>query len=122
LIKRPFERIITEKSDPFSNQQGPVNAKEIAMRLACGCFIVPKEILDRFAKDKKLSETTRKSFADTSDREKIWRTLRAAHNVATKASIATMGMSAAVESPFMTAPTRRPSPARQCPIPAVRRT
>jgi Zn-dependent metalloprotease len=96
LIKRPFERILTEKSDPFSNQQGPVNAKEKAMRLACGCFIVPKEILDRFAKDKKLSETTRKSFADTSDREKIWRTLRAAHNVATKASIATMGMSAAV--------------------------
>jgi Zn-dependent metalloprotease len=68
------------------------------MRLACGCFIVPKDVLDRFAKDKKLTEATRKSFADTSDREQIWRKLRAAHNLATKASIATMGMSAAVAS------------------------
>ncbi len=66
------------------------------MRLACGCFIVPKDVLDRFAKDKKLSEATRKSFADTSDREAIWRKLRVAHNVATKASIATMGVSKAM--------------------------
>jgi Zn-dependent metalloprotease len=62
------------------------------MRLACGCFIVPKDVLDRFAKDKKLSEATRKSFADTSDSEATWRKLRAAHSVATKASIATMGL------------------------------
>jgi Zn-dependent metalloprotease len=64
------------------------------MRLACGCFIVPQEVLDRFAKDKKLSEATRKSFADTSDGEQIWRRLRAAHTVATKAGIASRGMSA----------------------------
>ena len=66
------------------------------MRLACGCFIVPKDVLDRFAKDKKLSEATRKSFADTSGYEAVWRKLRAAHNVATKAGIATMGLSKAM--------------------------
>lgn len=66
------------------------------MRLACGCFIVPKDVLDRFAKDKKLPEASRKSFADTSGQEAVWRKLRMAHNVATKATIATMGMSAAV--------------------------
>jgi Zn-dependent metalloprotease len=64
------------------------------MRLACGCFIVPKDVLDRFAKDKKLSEATRKSFSDTSDGEQIWRRLRAAYTVATKASIASRGVSA----------------------------
>jgi Zn-dependent metalloprotease len=66
------------------------------MRLACGCFIVPQDVLDRFAKDKKLSEASRKAFADTSGYEQVWRKLRAAHNVATKGSIAAMGISAAV--------------------------
>jgi Zn-dependent metalloprotease len=66
------------------------------MRLACGCFIVPKDVLDRFATDNKLPEASRKAFADTSNYEKVWRQLRVAHNIATKASIATMGISAAV--------------------------
>lgn len=66
------------------------------MRLACGCFIIPKDVLDRFARDASLSAATRKAFADTSDQEAIWRKLRAASNVATKETLAVRGVSATV--------------------------
>ena len=63
----------------------------------CGCFIIPKDVLDRLANDKKLSAETRKSFADTSSLESSWRKLRDAHVAATLARgpmLASMGMAA----------------------------
>jgi Zn-dependent metalloprotease len=54
------------------------------MRLACGCYIVPPSVLDRFASDRSLSEETRQAFAETRQLEAAWRKLRAAHAVATR--------------------------------------
>jgi Zn-dependent metalloprotease len=45
--------------------------------MSCQCFIIPKDVLDRFAKDTNLSDTERKHFADASRFEKEWRKARA---------------------------------------------
>jgi len=58
------------------------------MRLACGCYIVPPSVLERFAKDRSLPQDTRKAFADTEQLEGAWRKLRMAHSVATRARMA----------------------------------
>jgi Zn-dependent metalloprotease len=42
----------------------------------CHCFIIPHDVLDRFAKDKKLSAAQRKAFADAAKFEKEWRKVR----------------------------------------------
>lgn len=47
--------------------------------MSCDCFIIPKDVLDRFAKDKSLSDGERKAFADAADFEKSWRAARAAN-------------------------------------------
>jgi Zn-dependent metalloprotease len=47
--------------------------------MACTCHIIPKDILERFARDKKLSATQRKSFADAAKFEDQWRKLRVEH-------------------------------------------
>ena len=52
--------------------------KEIDM-LHCQCFIIPPDILQRFAKDKTLSDSDRKTFADAAQFEKEWRKARNAH-------------------------------------------
>ena len=44
----------------------------------CQCFIIPADVLKRFANDKKLSAEQRKSFADASKFEKEWRQQRLA--------------------------------------------
>src|SRR5262249_6479641 len=64
----------------------------------CGCFIIPKHVLERFAKDKKLSAEQRKSFADATELEEAWRQARVAKtNIARLAlSVLPMGMTAAV--------------------------
>ena len=46
----------------------------------CQCFIVPADVLERFAKDKKLSEEQRKSFVDTAKLETEWRKTRDAQS------------------------------------------
>jgi len=43
------------------------------MVLCCACAIVPTSILDRFAADEALSETTRAAFANASNHAKGWR-------------------------------------------------
>ena len=43
----------------------------------CSCFIVPKRVLERFAKDKKLSAEQRRYFADAAKLEDEWRKTRA---------------------------------------------
>ena len=45
---------------------------------ACMCFIIPTSVLDRLSRDKKLSATERKTFADSAKYEKEWRKLRVA--------------------------------------------
>jgi Zn-dependent metalloprotease len=45
--------------------------------MACHCCIIPKDVLDRFSKDKSLSAAERKSFADTAQFELQWRKVRA---------------------------------------------
>jgi Zn-dependent metalloprotease len=47
-------------------------------RFGCQCFIVPPDVLERYANDKKLSAEERKSFADTAQFEKEWRKARVA--------------------------------------------
>ena len=44
----------------------------------CGCFIIPHKVLEKFAKDKKLSLETRKAFANAADFDKALRKVRAA--------------------------------------------
>jgi hypothetical protein len=44
----------------------------------CTCFIVPPRVLERFAKDKKLSEEQRRRFADALTFERQWRRSRVA--------------------------------------------
>ncbi len=46
----------------------------------CQCFIVPQDVLERFAKDKQLSDVERKTFADTVQFEKEWRKARTAQS------------------------------------------
>lgn len=54
------------------------------MRLACGCYIVPPSVLERFSSDASLSSGAREAIANTHRLEPIWRKLRAAHTVASK--------------------------------------
>ena len=67
----------------------------------CTCFIIPPEVLESFANDKKLSDEERKSFADTATFEKEWRKARIANaNLCRSAqsilpSLATVGAAAA---------------------------
>ena len=44
----------------------------------CGCFIVPQSVLERFARDKKLSAKQRQHFVDAVKLEREWRTARTA--------------------------------------------
>ena len=44
--------------------------------MACQCFIIPKDVLDRFAKDLDLTESQRKAFADAAQFENEWRKVR----------------------------------------------
>ncbi len=54
--------------------------------MSCQCFIIPKDVLDRFAKDKSLSEAERQSFADAANYEKEWRKARAVNMKLTAAA------------------------------------
>ena len=46
--------------------------------IGCQCFIIPADVLERFAGDKKLSVEQRKGFADAAKFEKEWRKQRIA--------------------------------------------
>ncbi len=58
------------------------------MRLSCGCYIVPRAVLERFAADPSLPTASRKAFANTGALEHVWRKLRAAHLVASQERLA----------------------------------
>jgi Zn-dependent metalloprotease len=44
--------------------------------MSCQCFIIPKDVLERFSKDKSLTEVERKNFADMAQFESHWRKMR----------------------------------------------
>lgn len=50
----------------------------------CGCFIVPTNVLERLAKDDRLTAPQRKSFADTVALEADWRKVRVASSKLTR--------------------------------------
>lgn len=49
-------------------------------RCDCHCFIIPHRVLERLAKDSKLSAETRKGFSDTLRFEREWRKVRIAQS------------------------------------------
>lgn len=57
----------------------------------CGCYIVPKQVLEELSTDKSLSERTRQALRETHDLEPVWRTLRSAQTRATQAGLLPMG-------------------------------
>ena len=70
----------------------------------CHCFIIPADVLKRFAGDKKLSSEQRKNFADAVKFEKEWRKQRIARVKFANAAMAILptgfiGVGAAVAAP-----------------------
>lgn len=45
--------------------------------MSCQCFIIPKDVLERYSKDDSLPEAERKQFADAANFESEWRKARA---------------------------------------------
>ena len=70
------------KTNPDPRKSGPrkgaVSLLADSHRFGCQCFIVPSDVLKRFASDKKLSAKARKCFADAAKFEKEWRAQRLA--------------------------------------------
>ena len=63
----------------------------------CTCFIIPQHVLERFAKDKKLTEEQKRYFVDAAKLEQDWRKTRAstAKLASLSRSILPSGMTAA---------------------------
>ena len=56
----------------------PVEGSEYGKRRdICTCFIIPQHVLERFAKDRKLSAEQRQYFVDAAKLEQDWRKTRA---------------------------------------------
>ncbi|MFT3906203.1 MAG: M4 family metallopeptidase [Steroidobacteraceae bacterium] len=72
------------------------------MRLPCGCFIVPRSVLERFAQDRSLRPTTRQAFARTRDLDPIWRQLRCAHTEAAQARLLLIPCAELATTPLVT--------------------
>ncbi len=70
--------VVSGKISTLTQNGGRVRSD--AHGCACRCFIIPHDVLERFAKDKKLSTEERKTFADTLQFEKEWRKVRNAHS------------------------------------------
>src|SRR3974390_49611 len=58
-----------------------VSPRSLENNMPCQCYIVPKKVLLRFSRDKKLSAARRKSFADAARFDDEWRKLRLAHTL-----------------------------------------
>ena len=59
------------------------------MATRSGCFIVPKSVLDRLARDASLKQATRTACRATAQMEVSWRELRGAHGLAAQAHLGT---------------------------------
>jgi Zn-dependent metalloprotease len=62
--------------------------------MRCQCFIIPSKVLNRFARDKTLTASERKSFADAALFENQWRTGRTAHGKVAVAALAILARGA----------------------------
>jgi Zn-dependent metalloprotease len=71
--------------------------------MSCECFIIPKDVLDRFANDSSLSDEERKQFADASKFEAEWRKARTVNaKLATSAqSMLVSGLQAVFPPPVL---------------------
>jgi Zn-dependent metalloprotease len=58
--------------------------------MQCHCFIVPKDVLERFAKDKSLSAAERQNFANMAEFEAHWRKVRSAASVANALALSSL--------------------------------
>lgn len=67
----------------------------------CQCFIIPRDVLERFANDKKLTDEQRKCFADAVQFEREWRKARDFRTKHSKLaeSILPSGLNAAAAGP-----------------------
>jgi Zn-dependent metalloprotease len=70
LVSRRISTVTRHGDDVRSNAQG----------CACHCFIIPHKVLERFARDKKLSAEERKVFADAAQFDTEWRKVRTAQS------------------------------------------
>lgn len=70
----------------------------------CQCFIIPQDVLERFSKDKKLTEDERKSFLDAAKFEKEWRKVRNFNSKLARSarSILPTGLAATAAAPAIT--------------------
>ena len=73
----------------MKNRIGPMSATELHApgagdfyrhqeHCGCGCFIVPQSVMERFARDRKLTVEQRQHFVDAVKLERQWRDARAA--------------------------------------------
>jgi Zn-dependent metalloprotease len=75
----------------------------MSTRLSCACFIVPTEILKRFARDKRLSAAQRKRFAEAAAFESHWRKLRTMQSRASAVALRSLaGAPARIVAPAVT--------------------
>src|SRR5258706_4667085 len=70
-----------------------------ANKRKCGCFIVPQDVLERLANDKKLTEAERESFATTAKFEKEWRKVRVAQSKLAMAAQSILPQTVAAAAP-----------------------
>ncbi|MCW2650315.1 MAG: prt1 [Mycobacterium sp.] len=57
------------------------------MPTRCGCFIVPKNVLEKLAEDQSIPEQSRQALRDTLALEPVWRKLRVAQTQAAQARL-----------------------------------
>jgi Zn-dependent metalloprotease len=67
--------------------------------MTCQCFIIPEDVLKRFANDKSLSIAQRKSFADAAQFERKWRQLRTTYGKLSAAANSMLASRAQSASP-----------------------
>jgi hypothetical protein len=80
--------------------------------MRCQCFIIPSKVLNRFARDKTLTASERKSFADAALFENQWRTGRTAHGKVAVAALAILARGALQVGPPLTTVNMAP----RCPV------
>jgi len=64
--------------------------------MKCMCTIIPSNVLKRFARDKKLSASVRRRFADAAAHEKHWRELRTLNAASSASAALTLSAGAAI--------------------------
>jgi Zn-dependent metalloprotease len=66
--------------------------------MACQCFIIPPDVLDRLSKNKKLPQLARKAFKDAFDFEIHWRKLRSLQSKTTAVALQSLSTAAPLKA------------------------